>query len=105
MKIYSYLHSGRVLVATDLPTHRQVLDSEIAVLAEPKPKPFAAALESVLADSALRMAIGTKARERAETLYTVPAFEAQLTVLYDRVEQSVSRGKVAGPGIAVGDEA
>jgi glycosyltransferase involved in cell wall biosynthesis len=48
MKIYSYLQSGKPVLATDLPTHTQVLDSTTAMLADPKPDKFAAAMLSLL---------------------------------------------------------
>jgi glycosyltransferase involved in cell wall biosynthesis len=85
MKVYSYLHSGTALVATDLPTHSQVLDGEIAVLAAAGPNEFAAGIRTLLDSPELRAAIGSRARERAETLYTVPAFETQLLALYTRL--------------------
>jgi glycosyltransferase involved in cell wall biosynthesis len=85
MKIYSYLHSGTALVATDLPTHSQVLDAETAVLTPPTPAGFAAGLLRLLDEPELRKRVGEQARLRAEQLYTVPAFEAQLLALYDRV--------------------
>ena len=43
LKIYSYLRSGKPIVATNLLTHTQVLTPDIAKLVEPKPGPFAAA--------------------------------------------------------------
>jgi len=85
MKIYSYLHSGTALVATDLPTHSQVLDAETAVLTPATPAGFAAGLSRLLDDPELRTRIGEQARLKAEQLYTVPAFEAQLLALYERV--------------------
>ena len=85
MKIYSYLHSGTALVATDLPTHSQVLDSSIAVLAAPSPEGFAAGLRSLLESPAKRSELGARARQRAESLYTVEAFESQLLSLYARI--------------------
>jgi glycosyltransferase involved in cell wall biosynthesis len=93
MKIYSYLHAGRALVATDLETHRQVLDEEIAVLCAPTAAQFAQGLELVLSDSALREAIGNRARSRAENLYTPAAFETQLSALYDAVAARVSKAE------------
>ena len=42
LKIYSYLRSGKPIVATNLLTHTQVLTPEIARLVEPQPEPFAA---------------------------------------------------------------
>lgn len=95
MKIYSYLHAGRALVATDLETHRQVLDEEISVLCAPTPAQYAEGLERVLSDTALRDAIGERARVRAETLYTPAAFEEQLSSLYDAVAARVVRPAVA----------
>ena len=44
LKIYSYLRSGKPIVATNLLTHTQVLTPEIARLVDPKPEPFAAAI-------------------------------------------------------------
>ena len=44
LKIYSYLRSGKPIVATDLLTHTQVLTPEIALLVAPEPEPFAAAM-------------------------------------------------------------
>ena len=92
MKIYSYLHSGKALLATDLPTHRQVLDEEISVLAPADAVGFAEGLRLLLDNPELRYTIGEKARSRAEALYTLSAFETQLTALYDEVRSRVSVG-------------
>jgi glycosyltransferase involved in cell wall biosynthesis len=94
MKIYSYLHSGTPLVATDLPTHRQVLDDEVAILAEAEPRRFAEGLVRLLDSAELRHTIGQHARKRAQSLYTVEAFEKQLNSLYERVAKGV--GEVFG---------
>lgn len=50
LKIYSYLRSGRVIVATRHITHTQILDDEVAILAEPEPEAFAAAIRQGLVD-------------------------------------------------------
>ena len=44
LKIYTYLASGRLLVATDIPSHTQVLNGGNCLLAAPEPRAFAAAL-------------------------------------------------------------
>jgi glycosyltransferase involved in cell wall biosynthesis len=85
MKIYSYLHSGTALLATDLPTHRQVVTESIAVLAKPSVESFGNALRTLLRDDDLRERLGAAARRTAEKLYTVEAFESQLGTLYDSV--------------------
>lgn len=101
MKIYSYLHSGKALLATDLPTHRQVLDEEISVLAPCNPSGFAEGLRTLLEKPTLRREIGSNAHKRAERLYTLTAFEAQLGALYDEVR---SRVEALGPGGVVVQE-
>ena len=90
MKIYSYLHSGKALLATDLATHRQVLDDEISVLAPAEASGFANGLRTLLDKPELRKTIGENARKRAEALYTLSAFETQLAALYDEVRSRVS---------------
>jgi glycosyltransferase involved in cell wall biosynthesis len=91
MKIYSYLHSGTALLATDLPTHRQVLDEEVAVLAPVDVHGFASGLRALLEDPQLRASLGSRARERAQNLYTIEAFERQLSSLYDSVARGIGR--------------
>jgi glycosyltransferase involved in cell wall biosynthesis len=91
MKVYSYLHSGTALLATDLPTHRQVLDDSIALLAPADPARFGSALERLLKDPELRQSLGATARQRAESLYTVQAFETQMGALYDDVARAVGK--------------
>jgi len=89
MKIYSYLHSGTALLATDLPTHRQVLDEEVAALAPLDTQGFASKLEALLENRQLRETLGTNARARAQKLYTIEAFERQLSTLYDTVARDL----------------
>jgi glycosyltransferase involved in cell wall biosynthesis len=103
MKIYSYLHSGKPLLATDLPTHRQVLDEEISVLAPAEPRGFAAGLRKLLDDPLHRQVVGERARSTAEKLYTREAFEAQLFALYEQVQQRVSRVMPHAP-VTAGDD-
>lgn len=91
MKIYSYLHSGTALLATDLPTHRQVLDEQVAVLAPVDVHGFASGLRALLEDPQLRESLGSRARERAQNLYTIEAFERQLSSLYDSVARGIGR--------------
>jgi glycosyltransferase involved in cell wall biosynthesis len=51
-KVYTYLASGRPLVATRIVTHTQLLDDSMAWLVEPTPAGLAAGIRSVLADPA-----------------------------------------------------
>jgi len=47
MKLYSYLDSGVPVLATDLPTHTEVINPSIGYVAEPEPAPFASAICSI----------------------------------------------------------
>lgn len=86
MKIYSYLHSGKPLVATNLITHSQVLDSSTAMLADPTPEAFGKALAQLAGDSSLRDELGRKGRAYAEERFTFPAFSNELNQIYTRIE-------------------
>lgn len=83
MKIYSYLHAGRAIVATDLPTHTQVLDSAVAFLAKPTVEGFASALRIVACDELLRSRLAKNGRELAEKNYVFEVFSTSLNALYD----------------------
>jgi glycosyltransferase involved in cell wall biosynthesis len=50
LKIFDYLAAGKPIVATDIPTHRAVLDETRAVLVEPTAAGLATGLIGVLAD-------------------------------------------------------
>jgi glycosyltransferase involved in cell wall biosynthesis len=58
LKVYSYLRSGKPIVATNLVMHTQVLSADIARLAAPTPGAFADAIVDVLdhPDSGARLA-------------------------------------------------
>ncbi len=69
LKIYSYLRAGKPIVATDLLTHTQVLDREIAVLVAPEPRPFADALATAARRSGgARASRGRGARARPDAV-------------------------------------
>jgi glycosyltransferase involved in cell wall biosynthesis len=64
LKIYSYLRSGKPIVATDLRTHTQVLSNDVARLVAPEPETFARAV----ADLIDRPDEGTRLARAAATL-------------------------------------
>lgn len=78
MKIYSYLDSGRPLLATRLPTHTQVLDDRIACLVEPTPEAMAAGLRDLLGDPELSGRLVTAAKERVAAEFTPDAYSRKL---------------------------
>ena len=85
LKLYSYMHSARPIVATDLPTHTQVLDRTTAVLCEASPAALAEALAAVLARPASYQGLGIAARQRVAERYSEAAFSRKLLDAYDRL--------------------
>jgi glycosyltransferase involved in cell wall biosynthesis len=83
MKIYSYLDSGVPVLATNLPTHTQVLDDGIALLVEAEPAAMAAGMATLLRDDRLRTDLARSARERVNREYSLEAFEKKLCAFYD----------------------
>ncbi len=89
MKIYSYLEAGKALLATDLPTHTQVLTPAVARLAAAEPVAFGAAIAELAGDAALRARLGAAARAEAQAKYSFEVFRATVHGLYDELEQHV----------------
>lgn len=95
LKIYSYLRSHRPIVATDLPTHTQVLSPRWAVLVPPEPEPFARALARLIDDPAERARLAETAAGVAASRYSREVFLARTREAYRRVTPS--------PGIGIPD--
>ena len=61
LKIYTYMHSGKPIVATRMHSHTQVLDDSTSMLADPAKEEFAAAIGRLAADPELRDRLGRSA--------------------------------------------
>lgn len=85
MKIYSYMQSGKAILATDIRSHTQALDADCALLAAPDPASFAAALERLAGDASLRARLGAAARARAEREYSLESYTRTVRDLYARL--------------------
>jgi len=99
MKIYSYLHSGRPLLATRLPTHTQVLDDEISLLVEPEPREMGKGLIRLLRDRSMAASLAQAAKRRAGQEFTLEAYRRKLRGFYREVEEEV---RSAAGGSAIG---
>jgi glycosyltransferase involved in cell wall biosynthesis len=85
LKIYENLSMGRVIVATRIWSHTQVLDDTVCYLVEPDAASLAGGLLSALTDEP-----GTSARIRAalalyEREYARPVYEARVRKLLNLV--------------------
>lgn len=100
MKVYSYLDSGRAVLATRLPTHTQVLDDEVALLTEPEPGAMAQGLVRLLRDRVLRERLARNAKDFARRELTLEAYEGKLLRFYDVIEKKIGggadHGEIAG---------
>ncbi|MCL4183314.1 MAG: glycosyltransferase family 4 protein [Burkholderiaceae bacterium] len=82
MKIYSYMQSGRPIVATRIRSHTQVLDDECAILTEVCPASLADGLSLALRDRDRATALGCEARRRATDRHSMAVFRSQVGAAY-----------------------
>ncbi len=81
-KIYTYLASGKPIVATRLDTHTQVLSDETAFLAEPTAIDLAAAIDRALEDPADRARRAAKGSALLEREYSVARYREKVAAAY-----------------------
>lgn len=85
MKIYSYLGSGKPILATRLPTHTQVLDDTVACLRDPTPESFAEGLTKLVNDQELRKKLGENGKELAQNKYSIETYREKLAGFYQNL--------------------
>ena len=90
LKIFDYLAAGRPIVATDIPTHRTVLNEERAVLVSSGTEALAAGIVRLLRDPELAASMAHEARRYAETHLGWSRFVESLSSLYEDVHQHVT---------------
>jgi glycosyltransferase involved in cell wall biosynthesis len=94
LKIYQYLRSGKVIVATRLLTHTQVLDDDTAILTGVTPQEYADGILAGLTDKARAATIGQQARTLAETKYSYAAY-------LERTREACAALTASTPAVAV----
>ena len=92
MKIYSYLHSGNAVLATNLETHTQVMNDQIAILADPEPGAFAGAIINLATNTALREQKGKAAIQLIECRHVYSVLKSKLTGLYEKLQVTFLQG-------------
>ena len=83
MKIYSYMDSGKPILATRRFTHTQVLGDDTALLADPTPAAFAEAMKMLANDGELRRRLGAGAKAVASKKHSYLAYRQAADELYD----------------------
>jgi glycosyltransferase involved in cell wall biosynthesis len=91
MKIYSYLASGRPVVATRLATHTQVLNDDVAVLVDVDPDSMAEGLGRLLSNPELRSTLGAAGQKFVQAFFGRDRFEDRLRYFYKGFEERLKR--------------
>ena len=92
LKIYAYMASGRPIVATDLPTHTDVLDLNSAILAPPSADGLADGIARAFKEPARSARLGLRARQLVERDHSYEAFKSKLADVYAYLD---GRGRAA----------
>jgi len=67
IKLFEYMASGRPIIASDLPSIREIIDGESALLVPPDdPKVLAEGIEKILGDKTLGESIAERAKKKGE---------------------------------------
>ena len=82
MKLYSYLHSGKPVLATRLPTHTQIVSEEQVALADPHPIAFAQGMRKLIIQKETGLALGRAGRTLVEERYTYRQFKQKVKEIY-----------------------
>lgn len=90
-KIYSYLASGRPILATNIISHTQILtDGLDALLVDPKPEGIADGLSRLLSNFQLMVRLGKNARALFESRYTHRCYEDKVRKYLDFLNKPMS---------------
>lgn len=89
MKIYSYLDSGKPVIATRITSHTQVCTAEDCLLVEPDGAGVARGLQELIRRPELGRALAAHARETVRRRHSYPAFAATVRDLYAAAEQDL----------------
>jgi glycosyltransferase involved in cell wall biosynthesis len=84
LKIFEYMAAGRPIVATDIPTHRALLNEERAVMVQPGPVQMAEGITRLLQDPTLATSLAEAAKTYAEAEFGWGQFVADVEEAYSQ---------------------
>jgi glycosyltransferase involved in cell wall biosynthesis len=100
LKIYSYLHAEKPIIATSITSHTQVLTKDTALLVEPNHNAFAEGILRVLDDLALADRLGKNAHQLAQDKFSRQDYITKVNQIYKTLapkleieEPALSEGK------------
>ncbi len=83
MKIFPYMHSGKPVLLTKLPTHTQIVTDNEAYLADAEPEFFGQAIIELAKNRELRAQLGENGRIFVELNHVESAHKRRVDLLYD----------------------
>jgi glycosyltransferase involved in cell wall biosynthesis len=95
LKIYSYMHARRALLATNIRSHTQVLTPETALLVAPTAEALAEGTLRLLADPALRAMLAEQAQRVALERYSYEIYVQRTDEAYHRLIAPKPAGRSA----------
>ena len=101
MKIFSYLSSGKPILATNIDSHTQVLDSSCAYLVNPEPKNFSIGLHELIENKELREKLGQHGKELADKNYSRESYKKKVENIYSMIclHSLISNSNLSNPNI------
>ena len=100
LKIYSYLHAEKAIIATRITSHTQVLNEDTALLTEPNHVSFADGILQVLGDPVLAESLGKNAHKLAQDKFDRQDYIIKVNQIYNTLapkleleEPALSQGK------------
>ena len=90
LKVYSYLHSGKPIVATNINAHTQVLTPDTAILVEPNKDAFAQGILQLLGDPQLAECLGENAHRLAQEKFNYQSYMMKVNKIYKTLETGVN---------------
>ena len=88
MKVYSYLQSGKPVIATRLSTHTQVMNDDVSVLVEPEAAAMAKGMAELIESAGKRQQIGSAGKDYVEREFSEQRFRQRLEEFYNNLPGS-----------------
>jgi glycosyltransferase involved in cell wall biosynthesis len=98
LKIYSYLRSGKPIIATDLLTHTQVLSPDVARLVAVDADAFASAMADLIDRPEERARLSRAAADLAASKYSRDSYVRRTAEAYRRLVHAGTSGNAGGAG-------
>ncbi len=89
-KIFPYMHAGKAVLLTDLPTHTQIVSDAQVALAKPDPASFGQAIAQLAADPHKRAQLAAAGKAFVEHNHTFTAHQQRVERLYHHVQQQLA---------------